>query len=73
MPTEQAMNNVICVDKLPALRTEIARLDAQRCCMRISDHRWKALKKRARKSQRPFVEALEGELKRYAFWIQAHF
>lgn len=67
------MNNVIEMDRLPALRAEIVRLDAQRCCMRISDNRWNALKRRARLSSRPFIEALEGELERYAKWIQSHF
>ena len=67
------MNNVIGMDKLPALRAEMDRLDKQRICMRISERRWKSLIRRARKSHLPFVEALEVELQHYAKWIQAHF
>lgn len=67
------LDNVISLDRLPELRAEIDRFEAQRTCMRISDRSWQAIKRRARESHRPLTEALESELARYARWIRSQF
>ena len=57
-----AFDNVIPANRLPELRAQLDRLEAQRKCMRIPDRYWRAMKARAKKSHRPLEEALQGEL-----------
>lgn len=64
-----AADNIISADRLPKLRAELERLEAQRRCMRIPDRYWRAMKARAKKSHRPLEEALEGELSTCAYKI----
>jgi hypothetical protein len=73
MVDEPVIDNVIGMDRLPALRADLSRFEAQRTCMRISDRNWHAMKRRARRSNRPITEALQSELSRYAKYIQSHF
>ena len=65
-----SMGKLIAADKLPGLREELDRLEAQRKCMRIPDRYWFVMLSRARKSQRPLLEALQSELNRYAKSLQ---
>ncbi len=60
------LGNVISEEKLPALRTDLNRLEGQRKCMRIPDRYWRAMRSRARNSHEPIVTALERELARHA-------
>ena len=73
MSNIMAADNVISADRMPELREDLERLDAQRKCMRIPDRYWRAMKARAKKSHRPLAEALEGELSACAYKIMRLF
>lgn len=67
------LDNVISEKKLPALRTDLSRLEGQRKCMRIPDRYWRAMRNRARESHEPIVTALERELARHANMLMEAF